>query len=183
MGEALPFMNAGAFDSWVIGLMVAVPALLLWRTFIRRSRNSVRSAPFVLPLGAVLRPQPLLGERELLLYNLIRLAAEDRYLVFAQVPLWSFLAVDAEAESRLEVLRHLALKRADVLLVHPGSRVVEQVVQFEAPQSQSDSAGAPASREVQRILQAAGIRVTTLDVQPSYTIQELERMLGISDPE
>ncbi len=111
------------------------------------------------------------------------MAAEDRYLVFAQVPLWSFLAVEAEDESLLDVLRHLALKRADVLLVHPGSRVVEQVVQFEASQSQSDSAGAPASREVQRILQAAGIRVTTLDVQPSYTVQELERMLGISDPE
>ena len=176
-------MNAGSFDPWVIGLMVTIPALLLWRTFFRRSRSGLRSAPFVLPLGAVLRPKPLLAERELLLYNLIRLAAEDRYLVFAQVPLWSFLAVEAEGDSRLKVLRHLALKRADVILVHPGSRVVEQVVQFEASQSKSDPSGAPPSREVQRIVQSAGIRVTTLDVQPSYTVQELERVLGMSDLE
>jgi hypothetical protein len=113
----------------------------------------------------------------------IRLAVEDRYLVFAQVPLWSFLAVEAEGESRLQVLRHLALKRADVVLVHPGSRVVEQVVQFEASQLKSDSSAASADREVQRILQAAGIRVTMLDLQPSYTVQELERVLGMSDPE
>ncbi|HEY7130017.1 MAG TPA: DUF2726 domain-containing protein [Nitrospira sp.] len=176
-------MNAGSFDWWVIGLMVAVPALFLWWIFFRRSQSGLRSAPFVLPFGAVLRPQPLLGERELLVYNVIRLAAEDRYLVFAQVPLWSFLAVEAEGEARLEVLRHLALKRADVVLVHPGSRVVEQVVQFEASQSKSDSSDASQVREIQRIMQAAGIRVTTLDVQPRYTVQELERVLGMSDPE
>jgi Protein of unknown function (DUF2726) len=176
-------MNAGSFDSWVLGLIVAVPALFLWRTYFRRSQSSVRSAPFVLPFGTVLRPQPLLGEKELLLYNVIRLAVEDRYLVFAQVPLWSFLAVEAEGESRLQVLRHLALKRADVVLVHPGSRVVEQVVQFEASQSKSDSSGESADREVQRSLQAAGIRVTMLDLQTSYTVQELERVLGMSDPE
>ena len=179
MGQALPHMNEHSFDSWFVALIVAVPAVLLWRIFSRRSRRTLRLAPFTLPLGAVLRPQPLLGERELLLYNLIRLAVEDRYLVFAQVPLWSFLAVESEGESRLEVLRHLALKRADVVLVHPGSRVVEQVVQFEEGESASDPAGQ--RREVQRILHTAGIRVTMLNVLPTYTVQDLERMLGMSD--
>jgi uncharacterized protein DUF2726 len=173
MEQTLPLMNEGSFDWWFIGLMVAVPTLLVWRIFSGRSRSGSRSKPFVLPLGAVLRPQPLLGERELLLYNLIRLAVEDRYLVFARVPLLSFLAVEAEGEPRLEVLRHLALKRADVLLVHPGSRVVEQAVQFE----EGDS------REIQRLLHAAGIRVTTLKTQPAYTVQELERLLGVSELE
>jgi hypothetical protein len=177
-------MNGGSFDSWFIALIVAVPALLLWRIFFPgRFRRASRSGPFVLPLGVVLRPQPLLGERELLLYNLIRLAVEDRYLVFAQVPLLSFLAVDAEGESRFEVLRHLALKRADVVLVHPGSRLVEQVVQWEQGEPASDPAGARQGREVQRMLHAAGMRVTTLSVQPTYTVQELERLLGMSDPE
>ena len=176
-------MNAGSFDSWVMTLMVAGPALLVWRTFFRRSRNRLRPAPFVLPPGVLLRPQPLLGERELLLYNVIRMAAEDRYLVFAQVPLWSFLAVEAGDESRLEVLRHLALKRADVVLVHPGSRIVDQVVQFEAPKSTPDSSVVPPPGEVQRIVEAAGIRVTTLEIQSNYTIQELAGILEMSDPE
>ena len=177
-------MNEGSFDWWFIAVIVAVPALLLWKIFFPvRFRRASRSGPFVLPLGVVLRPQPFLGERELLLYNLIRLAVEDRYLVFAQVPLLSFLGVDAEGESRFEVLRHLALKRADVVLVHPGSRVVEQVVQWEQGGAASDPAGARQSREVQRMLHAAGIRVTTLNVQPTYTVQELERLLGMGDLE
>jgi hypothetical protein len=56
-------------------------------------------------------------------------------------------------------------------------------VQFEAEQPASDPAPALSGREVQRILHAAGIRVTTLNMQPAYTVQELERMLGMSDPE
>jgi hypothetical protein len=176
-------MTGHALDSWFLVLVVVVPALLLWRIFSGRLPTGLRSGPFILPLGVVLRPQPLLEEKELLLYNLIRLAVEDRYLVFAQVPLLSFLAVDAEGESRLEVLRHLALKCADVVLVHPGSRVVEQVVQWEEGESHTDTAGTSPGRDVQRILHAAGIRVTTLSVQPSYTVLELERLLGMSDQE
>ena len=103
--------------------------------------------------------------------------------MFAEVPLLSFLAVEAEGGPRLEVLRHLALKRADLLLVHPGSRVVEQVVQYEDGPPVAESSGAASSRDVQRLLHAAGIRVTTLSMEPNYTVQELERLLGMSDQE
>lgn len=176
-------MTAYGFDSWVLVLILAVPALLLWRIFSRRPAKGPRTGAFVLPLGVALRPQPIMGEKELLLYNLIRLAVEDRYLVFVQVPLLSFLAVDAEGDSRLEILRHLALKRADVVLVHPGSRVVEQVVQLEEGDSATNTGGVLPRRDIQRMLHAAGIRVTTLSVRPGYTVQELERLLGMSDQE
>ena len=175
-------MSQVSYDSWFAVLIVAVLAFLSWRIFGGRSQTSPGPRPFVLPLGVVLRPKPFLGERELLLYNLIRLAVEDRYLVFAQVPLLSFLGIEAEGDSRLEVLRHLALKRADVVLVHPGSRVIEQAVQFEEP-SPTDPAVEGRGREIQRMLHAAGIRVTTLDLRPNYTVQELERLLGMSEPE
>jgi len=176
-------MSGSDFDSWFIVLLMAVPAVLVWRIFSSRSPKHSRARPFVLPLGVVLRPQALLGEKELLLYNLIRLAVEDHYLVFIQVPILSFLAVDADSESRLEVLRHLALKRADVVLVHPGSRVVEQVVRFEDGNPMGDTAGAQSAREMQRLLHAAGIRVTTLSIQSTCSVQELERLLGVSDSE
>jgi len=176
-------MTGHTFDSWLFVLLAAVPALLVWKIFSGRSEKRPSSTPFVLPLGVVLRPQPLLGEKELLLYNLIRLAVEDRYLVFAQVPLLTFLSVEAEGDSRLEVLRHLALKRADLVLVHPGSRVVEQVVQLEPVDAEPDTGGGLARSGVQRMLHAAGIRVTTLKIGPSYSVQELERLLGMSDQE
>ncbi len=80
------------------------------------------------------------------------------------------------------MLRHLALKQVDFVLVHPGSRLVEQVVQLEDDPS-VDPEDKVRGREIQRIVQAAGIRVTTLKVQPTYTIQQLEQLLGMSDPE
>lgn len=182
MVETLPPMTVGSLEYWVLVVLAALLGLLLWRIFPRWFGKTGRSGPFVLSAGVMLQPEPLLTERELLLYNLIRLAVQDRYLLFAQVPLWSFLSVEAEGHARTQVLRHLALKRADFILVHPGSRLVEQVVQLE-----DDSSAAPddmtKGREVQKAAQAAGIRVTTLKPQPTYTVQQLEQLLGMSDSE
>ena len=169
-------------DFWFMVLIAALLALVLWFIFARWPGKTGRSGPFVLPLGVMLRQEPLLTERELLLYNLIRLAVQDRYLLFAQVPLWSFLSVEAAGNFRTQVLRHLALKRADFILVHPGSRMVEQVVQLEEDSSATPNA-ATKEGEVQRAVRAAGIKMTTLRAQPTYTVQQLEQLLGVSDPE
>src|SRR5215510_7170794 len=182
LAETLPPMTVGFIDFWFLILIAALLALLLWRIFPRWFSKTGRSGQFILPLGMKLRQEPLLTERELLLYNLIRLAVQDRYLLFAKVPLWSFLSVEATGDLRTQVLRHLALKRADFVLVHPGSRMVEQVVQIEEDSS-GDSDSATKGREVQRAVQAAGIRMTTLKAQQTYTVQQLEELLGVSDHE
>ncbi len=182
MVEALPDVSEGSIDSWFIGLVAAVLALLLWRVFLGGSKKSSQPGPFVLPGGVSLKPQALLADPELLLYNIIRMAVQDRYLVFVQVPLWRVLAVEAKGESRRKVLRYLALKQADFVLVHPGSRIVEQVVQLAADTSDA-SEEQQEIRDVQRLVEAAGIRFTILKVRPNYTVQELEQILGISDPD
>ena len=175
-------MKAGSIDSWFIGLIILLLALLLWRIVAAGRSKASQLGPFHLPSGVTLRPQALFSDAELLLYNLIRIAVQDRYLVFAQVPLWSILSVEAEGELRTQVLRHLALKRVDFVLVHPGSRVVEQVVQVDE-QLPAESDDQVRRREVQRMVQAAGIRFTTLRARPAYTVQELEQLLGVSDSE
>ncbi len=175
-------MREDAFDIWFISLIVFLLAVLVWRIVVTGFGRSGRPGPFYLPSGVSLRPQALFTDAELLLYNLLRMAVEDRYLVFAQVPLWSFLSIEAEGEPRVQVLRHLALKRADFVLVHPGSRMVEQVVQIA-----EDAAAEPGDKarlqEIQRMVQTAGIRFTTLRGQPTYTVQELEKLLGVSESE
>ncbi|HXH86416.1 DUF2726 domain-containing protein [Petrachloros mirabilis] len=175
-------MNESTLDSWFIGLITSLLALLLWRVVAAGRRKPGRSRPFHLPSGVTLRPQTLFTDTELLLYNLIRMAVQDRYLVFAQVPLRSILSVEGEGELRIQVLRHIALKRVDFVLVHPGSRVVEQVVQLDEdfPAESDDQVR---RREIQEMVQAAGIRFTTLIARPTYSVQELERLLGVSDPE
>jgi hypothetical protein len=136
------------------------------------------SAGFSLPSGIAVTSAPLLTEAEIALYNLMQMAAQDRYLVFAHVPLWSFVSVEAVGKSRVALLNHMALKRVDFVLVHPGSRHVEQVVQLE------DTSPGPRQVERQRVIEsvmdAAGIKLVTLRATKSYTIPELTALLGLA---
>jgi len=175
-------VSLDAIALWFIGLIVLLLALLLWRILVAGLAKSRKIAPFHLPPGVSLKAQALLTDAELRLYNLIRIAVEDRYLVFAQVPLWRIISVEAERNLQREVLRHLALKRVDLVLVHPGSRVVEHVIQLDEERV-SEFDDQVRRREVQRIVQAADIRCTTLSSEHTYTVQELQRLLEFSDLE
>src|SRR5467141_4464977 len=100
-------------ENILLGLAIAFLALLVWPLSVSSPPAPVKKEPFVLPPGVTLRPQPLLTDTDLLLYNLIRLAVEDHYFVFARVPLWSVVSVEAEGKARSQVLRHIALKQLD----------------------------------------------------------------------
>lgn len=167
-------------ESVVIWIGIAALAYVAWRLIsgLRAERKS--KGLFVLPPDITLEPQPLLTDRELILYNLIRMAVQDHFLVFARVPLWRVLCVEGEGPSRLQVLRRMALKQVDVVLVHPGSRVVEQVIQLhENGETEGDE---PAiQRDIRAMVQAAGIRVTSLEAGASYTVQHLAMILGVSE--
>jgi Protein of unknown function (DUF2726) len=165
-----------------IGLAIVFLAFLVWRLKVSSTTGLVGKEPFVLPPDVRLRPQPLLTDTDLLLYNLIRLAVEDHYLVFARVPLWSVVSVEAEGMARSQVLRQIALKQLDFVLVHPGTKAAEQVVLLEE--------GFPAQpqevtrrREIQSVLQAAGITFITLKLHTSYTVPQLAQLFGVGEDE
>jgi len=163
-----------------IGLAIAFLAFLVWRLSSFSTRGPVRKDTFALPPGVTLRPQALLTDTELLLYNLIRLAVEDHYLVFARVPLWSIVAIEAEGTIRSQVLRQIALKQLDFVLVHPGTKAAEQVVLVEddvPPQPHEITR----RRDIQSVLEAAGIALTTLKPDTSYTVPQLAKLLGVGD--
>ena len=165
-----------------IGLAIALLALLVWRVKVSSTSVPVKKETFVLPPHVTLRPQLLLTDGELLLYNLIRLAVEDHYLVFARVPLWSVISVEAEGKTRTQVLRQIALKQLDFVLVHPGTKATEQVVLVEEdspPQPQEITR----RREIQSVLQAAGITLTTLNPHTSYTVSQLAQLFGVDNGE
>jgi hypothetical protein len=146
--------------------------------FFASKKTAGPSAGFSLPSGIAVTSAPLLTEAEIALYNLMQMAVQDRYLVFAHVPLWSFVSVEAGGKSRVALLNHMALKRVDFVLVHPGSRHVEQVVQLE------DKSPGPRQVERQRVIEsvmdAAGIKLVTLRATKSYTIPELTALLGLA---
>ncbi|MDZ4733140.1 MAG: DUF2726 domain-containing protein [Nitrospirota bacterium] len=165
-----------------IVLAIALLAFLIWWLRISSTSGPVRKETFVLPSGVTLRPQPLLTDTDLLLYNLIRLAVEDHYLVFARVPLWSIVSVEGEGKARSQVLRQIALKQLDFVLVHPGTKAAEQVVLLEEgfPPQPHEVAW---KRDIQSVLEAAGITLTTLKPQTSYTVPQLAQLFGVGDDE
>ena len=169
-------------ENLLIGLAITLLAFLVWRLRVSSTTGLIKKEPFVLPPGITLQPQPLLTDTDLLLYNLIRLAVEDHYLVFARVSLWSVISVEAEGKTRTQVLRQIALKQLDIVLVHPGTKAAEQVVLLEEgfpPQPHELTR----RQEVQSILQAAGITLTTLSTHTSYTVPQLAQLLGVEDGE
>lgn len=169
-------------ENLFIGLAIAFLVFLSWRLMAFSASGPVRKEAFVLPPGVTLRPQPLLTDTDLLLYNLIRLAVQDHFLVFARVPLWSIVSVEAEGKVRLQVLRQIALKQLDFVLVHPGSKIVEQVVLLEEGSSPQLEEVAR-RREIQSVLQAAGIALTILKPRTSYTVLQLAQLLGFGEEE
>lgn len=167
----------------LVMLGVVVAAAVFGIRWIRRKlrRRKMRASPFVIPPGAVIRAAPLLAEDEIALYNLLQLVVQERYLVLAQVPLWSFVAVDAEARARSGILRHIALKRVDFVLIHPGSRRVEYVVQITHEVPRLDEA--ENQRIIESVLNAAGIKLMKLQSKKSYSLPDLTARLELTTGE
>ena len=162
-------------------LLVTVLTLIIfgiwwYRRRARRSKKEVSRS--VMPSDVTLSPTPLLAEDEVALYNLLRMVVQERYLVFAKVPLGSFLTVDAGGKERVQVLRHLALKRVDFALVHPGSRQVEQVVQIEPQSHELDQV--ESQQIIESLLDTAGIKLRKLQAKRTYPLAHLATRLELT---
>ena len=172
--------NALTMEAILIGsIATGVLLVLLWKRAPSSGRAKEHSS--VIPAGTRVTPAPLLSEQEVLLYNLLRLAVQDQYLVFSQVPLWAFVQIDATGEIRSQAFRQIALKRVAFVLVHPGSRQVEQVVQVE--ESAARGSLGDRQRVIESVLDAAGIKLVTLRLQKSYTVPALAALLGCQQDE
>jgi hypothetical protein len=136
---------------------------------------------FYLPPDTVVTSDPVFTETELSLYNLLQMAVQDRYLVLAQVPLWSCVSIETTGPARSRLLNHLALKRVDFALVHPGTRHVEQVVQID--DSSADPSQVERQRVIESILDAAGIKLVQVRSKKPYTVPELTALLGFESTE
>ncbi|MDF0665360.1 MAG: DUF2726 domain-containing protein [Nitrospira sp.] len=162
------------------GAVIAV-SIGLWGYLRSVRRRKQRASPFAIPPGVTIGSARLLAEEEVALYSLLQMAVEERYLVFSQVPLWSFVEVEAAAKVRSDVLRQIALKRVDFVFVHPGSCRVEQVVLIE--RESSDPHQTDRQHVIESVLDAAGIKLTKLSSSKSYSLPDLAAQLGIAAEE
>ena len=158
-----------------------VSAIVGWGLGLRRSRGRRTAVP--LTLGQAITLKPVLSAAQVSFYNLLRMAVEDRYLLFAHVPLWCMVDVPMpEAGSRVPLLSQLALKRATFVLVHPGTRQAEKVVDWKG------ESGVEASEErpdpvLAAVLKSAGVQLITIHACDSYTVAELAALFDTAETE
>lgn len=167
----------------VIGLLIGCGLLLLlgllWEVI--RHRRSVQPLASSIAMEHMkYEPRPLLTETEGVLYNLLRFAAQDRYLVLSQVPLGYVIQTRSIVrEDRSRLASRLARQRVPFVLIHPGTKMAEiVVVPGEASQ---DASATPWEKWSAAALGSAGIRVVRVSHVQATTIAGLSAMLGIDD--
>jgi hypothetical protein len=163
----------------------AILLILLWigGAWIGRSSERKRGGTASVPADISLNAQPLLTKSEAAFYNVLRLAVQDEYLVFAQIPLWCLIEVTAtDHKARVAFLAQIALKRVDFVLVHPGSLTVVKVIELE-DDAQPSSQRLERNRLIDNALQKAGIEIVRLPRQTSYTVPEMAALLDIEPME
>ena len=136
-----------------------------------------------LPGGPSVISRPLLSKTEATLLNLIRLAVQDNYLVFAKLPVTSVISITEEEEAaRRTILKSIRAVRLDVALVHPGTLCSVKAIQFVEGEASSAQA-TDRDRVVDSVLQAAGIEMVRLELHTTYTVAKLVDLLGLQEPD
>lgn len=128
-------------------------------------------------------PRPLMTPEEATLFNLIRLAAQDYFLVLVKLPILQIITVaDKDEEARKALMRTIQPVRLDVVLVHPGTLETTRVVKFQKLEQEGQQ---PEKRDqiVDTVLKAAGIQVVVLELSQSYSVEHVMDLLGLVEEE
>jgi hypothetical protein len=163
------------------GLLVVL--LLWWATILLTKLSAKRaSQQSRVPAGLSLTTQAFMTKDEAAFYNVLRLAVQDDYLLFAQVPLWCLVDVRGGPDkARNSFLGRIALRRVDFVLIHPGTLGVAKVIELEGGDRSAQRQ--TRNRLVEDTLKAAGIESVRLSLNRTYTIVELADLLDIEAPE
>lgn len=125
--------------------------------------------------------RPLFLNTEASIFNLVRLAVQDSYLVLAKLPLSSVLAIEKDnREKRRTILKTIQHIKLDLALIHPGTLRLEKVIRITSTKSPATSSQSKAQLAA-AILQSAGIDTVTLDPNTSYTVPQVLTLLGLGD--
>lgn len=125
----------------------------------------------------------LMTAEEATLFNLIRLAAQDYYLVLVKLPVLQVVSVvDKDEAARKALMRTIQPVRLDVVLAHPGTLQTMTVVKF---QKNGEEGKQPEKREqvVDTVLKAAGINVVVLHLTQTYSVEHVTKILGLAEDE
>ncbi len=173
--------NSGLSVLFLIILLLGVGFLLHW---VWRRPVSADSSRTILSESSEseVTPRPLMTAEEATLFNLIRLAAQDYFLVLVKLPVLQVISVrDTDELARKTLMRTIQPVRLDVILVHPGSLQTETVVHFQKDEESQQVE--KRDQVVETVLKAAGIKVVGLRLDQSYSVEQVMAKLGLEEEE
>lgn len=125
----------------------------------------------------------LMTAEEATLFNLIRLAAQDYFLVLVKLPVLQVVSVaDKDEAARKTLMRTIQPVRLDIVLAHPGTLQTMTVVKFQK-NGQEVKRLEKRERVVDTVLKAAGINVVVLDLNQTYSVEHVTKLLGLAEDE
>ena len=131
----------------------------------------------------VVSPRQIFSSDEATLFNLIKVAAQDHFLVLGKLSLLHLVSfLDKDEEARRAVMRNIQPLRLDVVLVHPGTRQAQTVIKFRKEKDGSTVAD-ERERLMETILKAAGIRLVALSPGEPYSLAQIVGLLGLAEEE
>ncbi len=163
-------------------LVVGVGVLLRWIWRRPVSKETLVGPP--LESGeSVVSPRQILSSDEATLFNLIKVAAQDHFLVLGKLSLLQLVSfLDKDEEAKRAVMRNIQSLRLDVVLVHPGTRQPQTVIKFR---KEKDGSAVVDERErlMETILKAAGIGLVALSLDQNYSLAQIVGLLGLAEEE
>ncbi|MGD9850685.1 MAG: DUF2726 domain-containing protein [Nitrospirales bacterium] len=176
------FASQGWSVAFLALLVIGVGVLLhwIWR------RPASKESPMMIPSESgetVVSPRQILSSEEATLFNLVKLAAQDHFLVLGKLSLLQLVSfLEKDEEARRALMRNIQTLRLDVVLVHPGTRQAQTVIKFR--KEKEGSAGVDErERLMETILKSAGIRLVGLSVDQTYSVEQLVGLLGLAEEE
>jgi hypothetical protein len=171
---------------WMAILLTALGLFLIFRRVppkasaapnLRAGAAAGRIPP--IPPGVRLVTQPLLSEMEAALYNMMRIAVQDQFLLFAQVPVWCLIEIKAEdPKLRAALLKEIAFRRLQFVVVHPGTLHVIKVVEIDDPKEASPHKEAR-ERLLDEVFERVRIPIVRLNKEVEYSVGALAGLLGV----
>ncbi|MGB0911404.1 MAG: DUF2726 domain-containing protein [Nitrospirales bacterium] len=167
----------------ILVLILVIIVLSIWFIWSRPSSppNTTDIPIPPLPDNLTALPRPLFLSTEASIFNMVRLAVQDSYLVLAKLPLSSVLTIEEkDREVRKAMMKAIQPIRLDLALIHPGTFQLEKIIRFKTTEP---TATLPPQKEelVSTILKSAGITMITLDLKTSYTVPQLLTLLGLAE--
>ena len=167
----------------VLVALVILTVLFVWSRRVDHSRSVGTTDRTSIVLEGSIAARPVLSKAEAILYNLIQLAVQDSYLVFAKLPLSNFITVTEEDEdTRKTMLRAIRSARVDVVLVHPGTLYPAKVITYSVEPNRATQR-TDQEQLLDALMQSAGLEVVHLETQTTYSVPKLIEILGLKEEE